>query len=40
MTSLKSWMIDMTMDLCGHLFHNPEDDVEMFAKMQSDLLAA
>lgn len=32
--------INMTMDVYGHLFHNPEDDVEMFAKMQSDLLAA
>jgi integrase len=32
--------INMTMDVYGHLFHNPEDDVEMFAKMQDDLLAA
>jgi integrase len=25
--------ISMAMDVYGHLFENPEDDVEMFAKM-------
>ncbi|PWE32867.1 site-specific integrase [Maritimibacter sp. 55A14] len=32
--------ITMTMDVYGHLFENPEDDLELFAKMESDLLAA
>jgi integrase len=32
--------ISMTMDVYGHLFESPEDDVEMFAKMEEDLLAA
>nr|WP_233252632.1 site-specific integrase [Maritimibacter sp. 55A14] len=32
--------ITMTMDVYGHLFESPEDDLEMFAKMESDLLAA
>ena len=32
--------ITMTMDVYGHLFETPEDDLEMFAKMESDLLAA
>lgn len=32
--------INMTMDVYGHLFESPEDDVELFAKMQQDLLAA
>ena len=32
--------ISITMDVYGHLFESPEDDVEMFAKMEEDLLAA
>jgi integrase len=32
--------INMTMDVYGHLFESPEEDVELFAKMQVDLLAA
>ena len=32
--------ISMTMDVYGHLFESPDDDVEMFAKMEEDLLAA
>lgn len=32
--------INMTMDVYGHLFESPEEDVELFAKMQGDLLAA
>jgi len=30
----------MTMDVYEHLFENPEDDVEMFDKMEKDLMAA
>ena len=30
----------MTMDVYGHLFESPQDDVELFAKMENDLLAA
>lgn len=32
--------IMMTMGVYGHLFESPEDDVELFAKMENDLLAA
>ncbi|MGC9458130.1 MAG: tyrosine-type recombinase/integrase [Halothiobacillaceae bacterium] len=32
--------INMTMDVYGHLFANPEEDVEMFEKLEQDLLAA
>lgn len=32
--------ITMTMDVYGHLFESPEDDVEMFEKMDADLMAA
>ena len=32
--------INMTMDVYGHLFENPEEDVELFAKLEEDLLAA
>ncbi|MZR31504.1 tyrosine-type recombinase/integrase [Sneathiella litorea] len=32
--------INMTFDVYGHLFHNPEEDVAQMAKMESDLLAA
>jgi len=32
--------ITMTMDVYGHLFESPEDDVEMFEKMEADLMAA
>lgn len=32
--------ITMTMDVYGHLFESPEDDVDLFAKMEQDLLAA
>ncbi|WP_370044571.1 MULTISPECIES: site-specific integrase [Salipiger] len=32
--------ITMTMDVYGHLFENAEEDVSMFAKLESDLLAA
>ena len=32
--------ITMTMDVYGHLFESPEDDVEMFEKMEVDLMAA
>jgi integrase len=32
--------ITMTMDVHGHLFESPEDDVEMFEKMEADLMAA
>ena len=31
--------INMTMDVYGHLFANPEEDVEMFEKLEQDLLA-
>jgi hypothetical protein len=30
----------MTMDVYGHLFESPEDDVEMFQKMEADLMTA
>ena len=30
----------MTMDVYGHLFENPEEDVSMFEKLEKDLLAA
>lgn len=32
--------INMTMDTYGHLFESPEEDLTMFAKLESDLLAA
>lgn len=32
--------INMTMDVYGHLFENAEEDVSMFEKLESDLLAA
>lgn len=32
--------ITLTMDTYGHLFENPEEDVAMFEKLESDLLAA
>jgi len=32
--------ITMTMDVYGHLFENPEEDVALFEKMENDLLAA
>ncbi|WP_037965171.1 site-specific integrase [Sulfitobacter pontiacus] len=32
--------INMTMDVYGHLFENAEEDVTMFEKLESDLLAA
>ena len=32
--------INMTMDVYGHLFESPEEDVLMFEKLESDLLAA
>jgi len=32
--------INMTMDIYGHLFESPEEDVELFAKMEQDLMAA
>jgi len=32
--------ITMTMDVYGHLFENPEDDADLFEKMENDLLAA
>lgn len=32
--------INMTFDVYGHLFHNPEEDIAQMAKMESDLLAA
>lgn len=31
--------ITMTMDVYGHLFESPEDDVEMFEKMEAGLMA-
>jgi len=31
--------IAMTMDGYGHLFESPEDDVEMFGKVDGDLIA-
>ncbi|MZR31488.1 tyrosine-type recombinase/integrase [Sneathiella litorea] len=31
--------INMTFDVYGHLFHNPEEDIAQMAKMESDLLA-
>ena len=30
--------ITMMMDVCGHLFDNPEEDVAMFEKLEADLL--
>ena len=32
--------INMTMDVYGHLFESPEEDVELFAKLEVDLMAA
>jgi integrase len=32
--------INMTMDVYGHLFESPEEDVAMFEKLENDLLAA
>ncbi len=32
--------INMTMDVYGHLFENPEEDVAMFKKLETDLLVA
>ncbi|CTQ51841.1 Integrase [Roseibium album] len=32
--------ITMTFDVYGHLFDNAEDDVELFAKLEADLVAA
>jgi integrase len=32
--------INMTMDVYGHLFESPEEDVAMFEKLESDLLKA
>ncbi|SDK83062.1 tyrosine-type recombinase/integrase [Aliiruegeria lutimaris] len=32
--------IGMTMDTYGHLFDSAEEDLTMFAKLESDLLAA
>ena len=32
--------INMTMDVYGHLFENAEEDVSMFEKLESDLMAA
>ena len=32
--------ITMTMDVYGHLFTRAEDDVELFGKMEEDLMAA
>ncbi|WP_223163197.1 tyrosine-type recombinase/integrase [Roseivivax sediminis] len=32
--------INMTMDVYGHLFENAEEDISMFEKLESDLLAA
>ncbi len=32
--------INMTMDVYGHLFEDPEEDVGLFAKLEQDLLAA
>ena len=32
--------INMTMDVYGHLFENSEEDVSMFEKLESDLMAA
>lgn len=32
--------ITMTMDVYGHLFESPEDDVDLLAKMELDLLVA
>ncbi|WP_240989634.1 hypothetical protein [Salipiger mangrovisoli] len=30
----------MTMDIYGHLFENAEEDVSMFQKLETDLMAA
>lgn len=32
--------INMTMDVYGHLFESPEEDVELFAKLEVGLMAA
>ncbi|QEW18490.1 hypothetical protein LA6_000656 [Marinibacterium anthonyi] len=32
--------VNMTLDVCGHLFESPEDGIGLFAKMKHDLLAA
>lgn len=32
--------INMAMDVYGHLFESPEEDVELFAKLEEELLAA
>ncbi len=32
--------ITMTMDVYGHLFESPEEDVALFEKMERDLMAA
>ena len=32
--------ITMTMDVYGHLFESPEGDIEMFKKVEADLMAA
>jgi len=32
--------ITMTMDVYGHSFESPEEDVEMFEKMEADLMVA
>lgn len=32
--------INMTFDVYGHLFHNPEEDIAQMAKLENDLLAA
>lgn len=32
--------INVTMDVYGHLFESPEEDVALFAKLEEDLLAA
>jgi integrase len=37
---LRHLSITMTTDVYGHLFENPEDDIEMFEKMEADLMAA
>ncbi len=31
--------INMTMDVYGHLFENAEEDVSMFEKLETDLMA-
>ena len=39
-TILDHLSISMTMDVYGHPFESPEDDVEMFEKMEANLMAA